>query len=93
MTEKKKELYLRSTLLYDGCETLVSDKQVEKAAKEVNELINEMKFSLIIPRKADYDLATLETICSNWDKALAKLEKAKEIVEDLISQALTEILC
>jgi hypothetical protein len=73
--------------------TLVSEKQVEEAAKKVIDLINDAKYSLIIPRKTKYDLEALGTICENWNKAFDKIEQAKKTILEVICQAMAEIPC
>jgi len=72
---------------------LVSEKQVEKAAKKVIDLINDAKYFLIIPRKTKYDAEALGTICENWNKAFDKIEQAKKTILEVVSQALAEIPC
>ena len=73
--------------------TLVSEKQVEEAAKKVKDLIDEAKWSLIIPRKTKYDVEALGTICENWNKAFDKIEQAKKTILEVVSQSMAEIPC
>jgi hypothetical protein len=73
--------------------TLVSEKEVEAAAKKVNDLIDDAKWSLVILRKTKYDVEALGTICENWNKALEKIERAKKTILEVVGQALAEIPC
>lgn len=70
---------------------MISEKQVEDASKKVNNLINEARYFLIIPRKTQYDTETLGTICEKWNEAFNKIEQAKEIILEMIGQSLAEI--
>lgn len=70
---------------------MISEKQVEDASKKVNNLINEARYSLIIPRKTQYDTEALGTICEKWNEAFDKIEQAKEIILEMIGQSMAEI--
>lgn len=72
---------------------MVSEKQVEKAAKRVIKLINDAKYFLIIPRKTKYDAEALGTICENWNKAFDNIEQAKKTILEVVGQAWAEIPC
>ena len=72
---------------------MISERQVEEAAKRVLDLINDAKYSLIIPRKIKYDIEALGTICENWNSAFDKIEQAKKEILEVICQAMSEIPC
>lgn len=72
---------------------MITEKQVGEAAKNVIDLINDAKYSLIIPRKTKYDVEALGTICENWNKAFDKIEQAKKTILEVIGQAMAEIPC
>jgi hypothetical protein len=74
-----------------GGKAMVSEKQLEEVVEKVLDLINDAKFSLIIPRKAKYGVEELAVICENWNKACDKIEKARETVSEVICQAMVEI--
>lgn len=70
---------------------MITEKQLEEAAKKVIELINDAKYSLIIPRRTEYDAEALATICEKWNKSFDKIEQAKKIILEVVSQSLAEM--
>lgn len=70
---------------------MITEKQLEEAAKKVIELINDAKYSLIIPRRTEYDAEALGTICEKWNKSFDKIEQAKKIILEVVSQSLAEM--
>ena len=62
----------------------LSQKKLEEYSSNINKLLKDAKYDLVIPTNKVYDEKVLSKICKSWEQAQSKIKDAEKIIRKLL---------